>query len=123
MSPSVDGFGSGGACPAASSADVSYRLAVATLLTVQPGEQTLADERERFRLLVENVKDYAILMLDPEGRIVSWNSGAERIKGYRAEEAIGRHFSMFYTREAVEQAHPERELEIARREGRYEEEG
>jgi PAS domain S-box-containing protein len=123
MSPSVDGFGSGGACPAASSADVSYRLAVATLLTVQPGEQTLADERERFRLLVENVKDYAILMLDPEGRIVSWNSGAERIKGYCAEEAIGRHFSMFYTREAIERAHPERELEIARRDGRYEEEG
>jgi PAS domain S-box-containing protein len=92
-------------------------------LTVHPPDRTLADEREPFRLLVESVKDYAILMLDPDGRIVSWNSGAKRIKGYSAEEAIGRHFSMFYTQEAVEQAHPDRELEIARRDGRYEEEG
>ena len=85
-------------------------------------DQRLADGSEPFKLLVESVKDYAILMLDPDGRIVSWNSGAERIKGYSAEEAIGRHFSMFYTREAVERDHPDRELEIARREGRYEEE-
>jgi PAS domain S-box-containing protein len=90
---------------------------------VKPGDQTFTNEREPFRLLVESVKDYAILMLDPDGRIVSWNSGAQRIKGYCAEEAIGRHFSMFYTPDAVEQAHPDRELEIARREGRYEEEG
>ena len=83
----------------------------------------LIEERERFRLLVEGVKDYAILMLDPDGTIVSWNSGAERIKGYSAKEAIGRHFSMFYTPEAIEEGHPERELTIARREGRYEEEG
>jgi PAS domain S-box-containing protein len=88
---------------------------------VRPHDQLLTDEH--FRLLVEGVKDYAILMLNPDGRIVSWNSGAERIKGYTAEEAVGRHFSVFYTPEAIEQGHPERELEIARREGRYEEEG
>ena len=86
-------------------------------------EQALTEERERFRLLVEGVDEYAILMLDPEGRIVSWNSGAERIKGYSAEEAIGQHFSIFYTSEAVERGQPEGELEIARRDGRYEEEG
>jgi PAS domain S-box-containing protein len=90
---------------------------------VEPDDQMLTDERERFKLLVEGVKDYAILMLDPDGMIVSWNSGAERIKGYRAEEAIGRHFSIFYTPEAVDRGHPEDELAIARREGRYEEEG
>jgi PAS domain S-box-containing protein len=90
---------------------------------VQTPDRTLAHERERFKLLIESVKDYAILMLDPDGRIVSWNAGAERIKGYSAEEAIGRHFSIFYTPEAIEQAHPEHELEIARRDGRYEEEG
>jgi PAS domain S-box-containing protein len=90
---------------------------------VESHDQTLADERERFKLLVEGVKDYAILMLDPHGTIVSWNSGAERIKGYHAEEAIGRHFSMFYTREAIDRGHPEHELAIARRDGRYEEEG
>ena len=84
-------------------------------------ERALADER--FKVLVEGVKDYAILMLDPAGTIVSWNSGAERIKGYRAEEIIGRHFSVFYTPEAVARAHPEHELAVARREGRFEEEG
>jgi PAS domain S-box-containing protein len=75
------------------------------------------------RLLLESVKDYAIFMLDPEGRIASWNSGAQRIKGYRAAEVIGRHFSLFYPPAAVAARHPEHELEIAVREGRYEEEG
>jgi PAS domain S-box-containing protein len=83
----------------------------------------LSEERERFRLLVDGVKDYAIMMLDPEGRVASWNSGAERIKGYRGEEVIGRHFSLFYTPEAVASGHPEHELRIAREQGRYEEEG
>lgn len=71
---------------------------------------------------MESVKDYAILMLDPEGHIISWNAGAQQIKGYTAEEAIGRHFSLFYTPEAVATGHPQHELEIARSEGRYEEE-
>ena len=80
-------------------------------------------QAEAYRLLVEGVKDYAIFMLDPTGRIATWNLGAERIKGYKAEEAIGRHFSLFYTDEDINRGHPQRELEIATAEGRYEEEG
>jgi PAS domain S-box-containing protein len=87
------------------------------------GERDLAVQRERFQLLVEGVKDYAILMLDPDGRIVSWNAGAERIKGYRAQEVMGRHFSLFYTAEAIADGHPEMELRVATAEGRFEEEG
>ena len=83
----------------------------------------LSEERERFRLLVDGVKDYAIMMLDTEGRVVSWNTGAERIKGYRSDEVIGRHISLFYTPDAVESRHPDHELTIARDVGRYEEEG
>jgi PAS domain S-box-containing protein len=86
-------------------------------------ERHLRESEERFRLLVANVKDYAIFMLDPQGRIASWNQGAERIKGYRAEEIIGQHFSIFYPPEDVAQSKPPRELEIATREGRFEEEG
>ena len=78
---------------------------------------------ERFRLLVEGVKDYAIFMLDPQGHIVSWNSGAEHMKGYRAEEIMGRPFTVFYTEEDLERGHPEEELRIATAEGTYEEEG
>jgi len=78
---------------------------------------------ERFRLLVEAVRDYAIFMLDPEGRILTWNAGAERIKGYRAEEAIGKHFSIFYPPEDIQARKTEKELEIVRQEGRFEEEG
>ena len=77
----------------------------------------------RFRLLVTEVKDYAILMLDPEGRIVSWNAGAERIKGYREEEIIGRHFSSFYPAADVERGKPQYELKVAAAEGRFEDEG
>ncbi len=78
---------------------------------------------EIFRLLVDSVKDYAIFLLSPEGRVVTWNPGAERIKGYRADEIIGKHFSCFYPREAVESKWPNRELEIASKEGRYSDEG
>ena len=77
----------------------------------------------RFRLLVEAVRDYAIFMLDPEGRILTWNAGAERIKGYRPEEVIGKHFSIFYPQGDVRSGKPEMELELARREGRCEDEG
>src|SRR5947209_535364 len=59
-------------------------------------EQQLRESEERFRLLVEGVKDYAIFMLDPDGHVVSWNAGSEQIKGYRADEILGRHFSCFY---------------------------
>src|SRR5262249_51545230 len=76
--------------------------------------------RERFRLLVEGVKDYAIFMLDAQGRVVSWNPGAERITGFQANEIIGRDFSVFYTPEDIEGGEPQRVLEIAAAEGRYE---
>jgi PAS domain S-box-containing protein len=76
-----------------------------------------------FRLLVEAVQDYAIFMLDPDGRISSWNAGAQRIKGYAADEIIGQHFRVFYPRDKQESGHPEFELGEALREGKYEEEG
>ena len=78
---------------------------------------------EDLRRMVWGVRDYAILMLDPEGRIVTWNEGAERIKGYRAEEIIGRNFSAFYPAEVVAQGKPLLELKIATEKGRFEEEG
>ncbi len=83
----------------------------------------LADSERRFRLMVESVVDYSIFMLDAGGRVVSWNAGAERTSGYRAEEIIGRHFFCFYPREDLERRKPEWELELAAAEGRYEEEG
>jgi PAS domain S-box-containing protein len=86
-------------------------------------EEALRESEERFRLLLEGVKDYAIFMLDPTGRVATWNDGAERIKGYRAKEIIGQHFSKFYPREDVAARKPKRELEIAERTGKYEEEG
>lgn len=85
--------------------------------------KSLRESEERFRLLVESIKDYAIFLLDPDGYIASWNAGAERIKGYTADEIIGKHFSIFYPQDAVDQEWPMKELEIARREGRFEEEG
>jgi len=75
------------------------------------------------QLMIDAIQDYAIFMLDPNGHVASWNSGAERIKGYTADEIIGQHFSVFYPPEAIERDHPRRELEIAAREGRFEEEG
>jgi PAS domain S-box-containing protein len=76
-----------------------------------------------YRRLVAGVRDYAIFMLDPAGHILSWNLGAERLKGYAPEEIIGKHFSTFYTPEDLARDHPAWELEVAIREGRYEEEG
>ena len=81
------------------------------------------DAEERFRLLVESVKDYAIFMLDATGQVVTWNAGAQRIKGYSAGEIIGKHFSVFYPIEDVIAGKCERELEIAALEGRFEDEG
>jgi PAS domain S-box-containing protein len=83
----------------------------------------LQHDRESFQLLVDSVRDYAIFMLDPDGNVASWNEGARRIKGYEAEEIVGRHFSTFYPREAIDSDHPAKELAEAIREGRYEEEG
>ncbi|HEX8697779.1 MAG TPA: PAS domain S-box protein [Myxococcaceae bacterium] len=91
---------------------------------VETGEQSLDKvwTAERARLLIETVGDYGIFMLDPQGRIISWNLGAERISGYRAEEVVGQHFSLFYPPERVLSGVCERELEIASIEGRFEEE-
>ncbi len=86
-------------------------------------EEKMLQSEERFRLLVQGVKDYAILMLDPEGRIVSWNEGAQRIKGYTAEEIIGDHFSRFYTPEDIAAGEPARGLKTAQQRGHFENEG
>lgn len=86
-------------------------------------EESLRHSEERFRLLVEAVKDYAIFMLDTDGRVVSWNAGAERIKGYAAHEIIGKHFSVFYPEDARRKKWPEQELALARERGRFEDEG
>ena len=85
-------------------------------------EETLHQKEEHFRLLVEGVQDYAIFLLDPLGFVVSWNLGAERIKGYRADEIIGHHFSRFYTAEDIERDKPRMELQVATAEGRCEDE-
>jgi PAS domain S-box-containing protein len=85
--------------------------------------EALRESEQQFQLLVQGVKDYAIFMLDPQGRITTWNSGAERIKGYRAEEIIGEHFSRFYMEEDQREDVPTRSLLAAATEGRYEAEG
>ncbi|MEA2155158.1 MAG: hypothetical protein QOE11_1298 [Solirubrobacteraceae bacterium] len=86
-------------------------------------DEELATSEERFRLMVECVEDYAIFVLDPDGRVATWNAGAQRFKGYAAEEIIGRHFSVFYPPEDVAAGKPERELQIAAAQGRLEDEG
>jgi PAS domain S-box-containing protein len=86
-------------------------------------EEALRHSEERLRLLVEAVQDYAIYMLDADGRVVSWNAGAERIKGYGAADVIGQHFRMFYPEEARRRGWPEQHLAAAREQGRYEDEG
>jgi PAS domain S-box-containing protein len=86
-------------------------------------EQALRESEERFRLLVENTLDYGLFMLDPDGRVASWNAGAQRIKGYAADEIIGKHFSVFYTDEANARRWPQFELQEAARVGRFEDEG
>ncbi len=95
----------------------SRLAASSTASPAVPGEV-----EERFRLLVESVKDYAIFILDPDGRVSTWNPGAERIKGYTASEIVGRHFSIFFPPEVAASGKCDEELEIAAREGRFEEE-
>jgi len=84
--------------------------------------RAIAATEEWFRLLVESVKDYAIFILDTNGHVTTWNTGAERIKGYTAAEIVGKHFSTFYPQEDVAAGKCERELEVAAREGRFEDE-
>jgi PAS domain S-box-containing protein len=87
------------------------------------GKEKLRRSEERFKLLVESVREYAIFMLDPGGHVLTWNAGAERFKGYRAEDIIGQHFSRFYPSEALARGLPEHELQVASRTGSFEDEG
>jgi len=85
-------------------------------------QRALHDSEQRFRMLVEGVRDYAIYMLNPDGTISNWNAGAEAIKGYRSDEIVGQHFSRFYTEEDRIAGEPQRALATALREGKYEKE-
>jgi PAS domain S-box-containing protein len=87
------------------------------------GAEQLLQSEERFGLLVSAVVDYAIFVLDPEGHVITWNEGAQRAKGYTRDEIIGRHFSVFYPPEDQASGKPQRALETAARDGRYEDEG
>ena len=87
------------------------------------GAEHLRQSEERFRLLVESVRDYAIFMLDPTGLVLTWNAGAERFKGYPAEEIIGSHFSRFYPPDALARGLPDEELRVASDAGSFEDEG
>ncbi len=84
--------------------------------------ESLDPYQERFRSMIEGVRDYAIIFLEPDGRVASWNIGAERIKGYSAQEIVGQHFSKFYRPEDAAKGKPEREIQLATTEGRFEEE-
>jgi PAS domain S-box-containing protein len=111
--------------PSALAATAREREALTPITPI--GKSRLADairlEGRIYQLLVESVRDYAIFMLDPSGYIASWNRGAERIKGYTANEIIGRHFSVFYPEEDIIAGKPAFELEVAARDGRFEDEG
>jgi PAS domain S-box-containing protein len=85
--------------------------------------ETGGQNAEIFRLLVESVRDYAVFVLDPNGLVITWNPGAQTIKGYTAEEILGQHFSKFYLPEAVQSGWPARELLLAEKEGRFADEG
>jgi diguanylate cyclase (GGDEF)-like protein/PAS domain S-box-containing protein len=86
-------------------------------------EGALGDSEEKYRMLLDGVQDYAIFMLDPLGQVVSWNAGAERIKGYSAEQIIGRNFSCFFSPESISRGRPEEVLRITAASGRHEENG
>ncbi len=104
--------------------DQEYDVAFARDITERvEAEQAIRESEERFRLMVSGVQDYAIITLDPEGHVTSWNEGAQRTKGYTEDEILGQHFSVFYPQEDVEAGKTEMELRVARQEGSFEEEG
>jgi PAS domain S-box-containing protein len=102
---------------------VGYAKVTRDLTERRRFEDRLRASEERLRVLIGTVRDYGIFMLDPDGRVASWNEGARRIKGYEAEEIIGQHFSVFYPEPARSAGFPDYELEVARAEGRFEDEG
>jgi len=102
---------------------IGYAKITRDLTERRASERALRQSEERFRLLVQSVTDYAIYMLDADGRVANWNQGAERIKGYRPDEIVGRHFSDFYSEEDRAAGLPAIGLATARREGRFEKEG
>jgi PAS domain S-box-containing protein len=102
---------------------IGYAKITRDLTERRAAEKAIRQSEEQFRRLIQGVSDYAIYMLDPNGNVSSWNFGAERIKGYRPDEIIGRHFSTFYTPEDRATGVPEAALAIARAEGRFEREG
>ena len=108
--------------------DISAREAAEKHLAQMEGgrqiaEEALRESEERYRMLLDGVEVYAIFMMDPQGQILSWNAGAERIKGYSAEEIIGHNFSCFFPREDIERGRPEEVLRITAARGRHEEQG
>jgi PAS domain S-box-containing protein len=94
-----------------------------TPIPIRTDTPGIDESSEIFRVLVDSVRDYAIFVLDPEGRVLTWNQGAQALKGYSKEEIIGKHFSTFYPPEAIASRWPERELELAEKEGRFVDEG
>jgi PAS domain S-box-containing protein len=102
---------------------VGFSKITRDLTTRRATEETLRQSEERFRLLIEGVVDYAVYMLDAEGRVTSWNTGAQRMKGYTRDEVLGKHFSLFYPAEGIAAGEPWVELAAARLNGRVENEG
>jgi PAS domain S-box-containing protein len=109
--------------PFADSGEFLVMAAIRDITDRKAAQEALRLSEERFRLLVNEVKDYAIFMLDPAGHVRSWNEGAQTITGYQAEEILGQHFSRFYTTEDAQRGTPQRELELTGAEGRSEQEG
>jgi PAS domain S-box-containing protein len=100
-----------------------YARQAAEMIERRRAEEALRKSEERFRLSIEGIKDYALIMLDPDGRVIGWNTGAERIKGYHPQEILGQHFSRFYEPGDVQLGKPELGLKVAAATSRFEEEG